>query len=175
MITYVALLRGINVGGKTIKMDALKKAFESCEFENVRTLLASGNVVFESLETNEKVLTKQIEEMLLKTFEFEVSVILRPIKYIQELVESNPFKSIIVTPELRLYVSFLAEGIRGSIEIPYISPQKDFRILSMTGGELFSILEVTGKTTEAMNIIEKKFGKKVTTRNWNTVKKISAV
>jgi uncharacterized protein (DUF1697 family) len=172
--TYVALLRGINVGGKTIKMDALKSAFISLGFQNSKTLLASGNVIFDSEETNEKQLTKLIEEKLQNTFGFEIIIVLRTIDYIRALIDRDPFIKINPSPDLRLYVSFLAEQTRKSIEIPYESPQKDFRIISMTDGELFSVLEVNGKTTDAMNMIEKKFGKKVTTRNWNTVKKIGA-
>lgn len=67
---YVAFLRGINVGGHgLIKMIDLKKAFEKMGFENVRTLLASGNVVFESEQTDNKALTTEIESFLKKAFE----------------------------------------------------------------------------------------------------------
>ena len=59
---YVAFLRGINVGGHVlIKMADLKKAFEMMGFENVRTILASGNVVFEYDQTDKKALTKKVE------------------------------------------------------------------------------------------------------------------
>ncbi len=69
MTRYVAFLRGINVGGhQPVKMEELKKAFESMGFQNVKTLLASGNVLFETPETGADNLIKQIEGKLEKEF-----------------------------------------------------------------------------------------------------------
>lgn len=175
MTDYVALLRGINVGGKTIKMHDLCSVFESLGFENIKTLLSSGNVIFSSKELDSKILTHQIEQALEKTFGLAISITIRPTDYIKELVNSNPFKTITITPDVRLYVTFLKENTKKSIVIPYESPQKDFRILSMTSDELFIVLTGNGKTTDAMDFLEKKFGNTITTRNWNTVKKISLV
>lgn len=173
MNSFVALLRGINVGGKIVKMDVLKKAFESAGFQNVRTLLASGNVVFESEQTDDNILQKILEEKLASVFGFEISLVLRPQDYIQEIVKSEPFKKIAVNPQTRLYVSFLAPKTKSQIVIPYESADKSFQIISMTHDELFSVLTVGAKTTDAMTFLDKKFGKKITTRNWNTVLKIS--
>lgn len=175
MNRYVALLRGINVGGKTVKMDALKKAFESLGCQNVRTLLASGNVVFSATETDEKKLHTLTEEKLQEEFGFEIAIILRPLEYIQELVTSEPFKKIAVDRQTRLYVSFLAPKTRSQLTIPYQSADKSFQIISMTKDELFSVLHVGAKTTDAMTFLDKKFGKKITTRNWNTVVKIAKI
>lgn len=173
MIKYVALLRGINVGGKTIRMGDLKTVFDSLGFTEIKTVLASGNVVFSSKETDTVLLTKEIEQALAKTFGFSVSVTIRTADYIVELVKPNPFKSITVTPDVRLYVTFLKENTKSTLVIPYESPRKDFQIISITSDELFSILFLGAKTTDIMEFLDKKFGKTVTTRNWNTVKKIS--
>lgn len=171
----MVFLRGINVGGKTIKMNLLKKAFESLKFKDVKTFIASGNIVFASDETDEQRLIHSIEEKLQQTFGFSISVIIREVDYLHELVTSDPFKHIHVTPNLRLYVTFLGDNAKKSIDLPYVSPNKDFQIISMTDSELFSVLEVDGKTTDAMKLIEKTFGKNVTTRNWNTVKKLASI
>jgi uncharacterized protein (DUF1697 family) len=170
---YVSFLRGINVGGKTVKMDKLKSVFESLGFTDVKTLLASGNVIFLSEETDAKILNKKIEAALHEAWGFDISVTNRTIKYIQELIESNPFKTITDDAGIRLYVTFLKEDNRSNLVIPYESPKKDYRIVSATGDEVFMIVEADGKTTDAMDFLDKKFGKKVTTRNWNTVVKIS--
>src|SRR5579862_9205844 len=107
---YVALLRGINVGGnKKVPMVELKKVFEDSGFSDVRTLLNSGNVVFSSTEKDVRVLTDKIEIRLEKEFTFHISVIVRTSDAIQSLVESDPFESIIVTSETRLYVTFFSE------------------------------------------------------------------
>ncbi len=173
---YVAFLRGINVGGHVlIKMIDLKKAFEKMGFENVRTLLASGNVVFESEQTDKKALTTEIESLLKKAFEKDISVILRSLDDLKKLQSSEPFKGIKVTPSIRLYVTFLSEKARlHTITIPYTTLQKEFRILHATHMEVFSVLDLSiGKgTPDAMNILEKEFGSNVTTRNWNTILKV---
>ncbi|MDQ3019876.1 MAG: DUF1697 domain-containing protein [Bacteroidota bacterium] len=171
MVKYSAFLRGINVGGNNpVKMDDLKKLFEAIEFKNIRTVLASGNVLFETKQANTLILTKKIEENLKKKFGIEISVIVRSIEELQFLSDMNPFKEINVTPQTRLYITFLPEKPKNKMKIPYESPDKNFKILRVTDKEIWSILTVTeGKTVELMDIIEKEFGKKVTTRNWNTI------
>jgi len=173
---YIAFLRGINVGGHVlIKMADLKKAFEKMGFENVRTLLASGNMVFESEQTDKKALTKEIESELKKAFKKDISVILRSLDDLKKLQSSEPFQGIKVTPSIRLYVTFLSEKARPrTITIPYTSPQKEFSILHATPMEVFSVLDLSkGKgTPDVMNILEKEFDSNVTTRNWNTVLKV---
>ncbi len=176
MVRYVAFLRGINVGGHAIiKMADVKKAFEKMGFENVRTLLASGNVVFESEQRDKKALTEEIEAELKKAFKKDISVTLRSLDDLKKLQSSDPFKGIKVTPSIRLYATFLPEKARPrTITIPYTSPQKEFSILHATPMEVFSVLDLAkGKgTPDIMNILEKEFGSNVTTRNWNTILKI---
>lgn len=173
---YIAFLRGINVGGHgLIKMADLKKAFEKLGFENVRTLLASGNVVFESEQRDKKALTEEIESRLKKAFKKDIRVILRSLDELKKLQSSEPFKGIKVTPNIRLYVTFLSEKAGPHpMTIPQTALQKEFRILHATPLEVFSVLDLSkGKgTPEAMNILEKEFGSNVTTRNWNTVLKV---
>src|SRR6266481_4937729 len=90
--TYVALLRGINVGGhKLIKMDRLRKAFEGLGFADVATYVQSGNAVFKAPAKAEQGLPKRIEEMLLRQFGMTVPVIVRTSEELGETVRSNPF------------------------------------------------------------------------------------
>ncbi len=175
---YIAFLRGINVGGKRqVKMEDLKKDFESLGFTGVQTLLNSGNVIFSSTETNSTVLTQKIEEKLAKTFGWEIGVILRTSDQIQDLINSDPFKDISITPETRLYVTFLSEKPRSNLKIPHDPPDKSFRIIHLTDSEVCSVvlLSTDKNTTDLMKFLEKEFGKKVTTRNWNTIIKIAEV
>jgi len=175
MIKYVALLLGINVGGnRKVPMGDLRKMFEDMEFENVKTLLNSGNVVFESSDSNIERLKEKIKTGLKKTFGFEVFIILVFIKKLQKLVAKDPFKNISFTPNTRLYVTFLSEKLHSSLKIPYESQDQGFKILEIVDNAVISVLELSeeNKTTDAMNILGKEFGKKITTRNWNTVKKI---
>ena len=172
MTDYAAFLRGINVGGhKPMPMEKLKKAFESLQFKNVQTLLASGNVMFKAPSTSTAVLEKKIEDSLKKTFGHEIGVLVRTIEELQRLSESQPFKGIMVTRQTRLYVTFLSEKSKSSLKIPYASPDKSIRILRASVCEVCSILVLSlkSRTVDLMNILEKEFGHTVTTRNWNTI------
>jgi uncharacterized protein (DUF1697 family) len=176
MPKYVALLRGINVGGhKPVPMDRLRRAFEALGFRNVKTLLASGNVLFETPSTNAAALVKKIEAKLEQTFGHEIGTIVRTLGELQKLAGLDPFKGIKVTPATRLFVTFLSEEPNSSLTIPYVSPDKNFRILRVTGGEVCSVLVVgpqLAKNMHWMGMLEKEFGKKITTRSWNTVVRV---
>ncbi len=172
---YAALLRGINVGGnKKVPMADLKKHLEKAGYTNVKTLLASGNVLFDADEKVAAKLRAALEELLRKKFGFPIPVILRTVDELKALEKTNPFKGIAVTPETRLYVTFLSDKPNHSLKIPYESPEKDLRILRVTDGEVISVFLVTENygTTDGMAVIEREFGKNVTTRNWNTVLKL---
>src|SRR5258708_35538765 len=95
IIRHIAFLRGINVGGKkVIKMEDLRRVFESLRFKNVRTFIASGNVIFDSPELDRKALSKKIERALFKAFSHRVPAVLLTAREVQEIVRRNPFKSI---------------------------------------------------------------------------------
>lgn len=173
---YIALLRGINVGGnKKVPMVELKKAFESLGFHEVKTLLNSGNAVFSTSESDVSKLKKIIEEELEKSFGWHIDTFIYPQESLQQMVKKDPFAQIVVTTQTRLYVSFIPENTISNLEIPYESPEKNFKILQVSEIAIFSVLILSEKynTTDAMKIIGKEFGKNVTTRNWNTVIKLA--
>ncbi len=174
MTTFVALLRGINVGGnKKVPMADLKKLLTKLGFENVSTLLNSGNASFDAKISDAKKLTLQLEKALQDFFGFPIPVIVRTKKELEALKKADPFKGIKVTADTRLYVTFLTEKPTSKLKIPYVSPGKEFRILQVTSGEVLSVLNVKDMgSVDAMAIVEKEFGKNVTTRNWNTVEKL---
>ena len=170
-----AFLRGINVGGhKPIKMDELKKAFESLGFGNVKTILASGNVVFDVRGSKGADAGRRIENKLKKVFGLEIGVVVRTMKELQRLEETGPFKGIEVTPQTRLFVTFLLEKPTSPLKTPYEPPGTHFKIMRITDTEVCSVLTVVPgiQTTVFMTVLEKEFGKKITTRNWNTVTRI---
>src|ERR1041384_8279930 len=91
MNQYVALLRGINVGGKNlIKMTALKASFEELGFTDVFTYIQSGNVLFSAASSGQAQLTKQIEEALSEAFTYESRVVVRSLKQMKEIVNGAP-------------------------------------------------------------------------------------
>jgi uncharacterized protein (DUF1697 family) len=174
-VRYVALLRGINVGGhKKVPMVDLRKLYGSLGFEDVVTLLNSGNVVFTGGRETEKKLVQRIESAFRKRFGFESRTMVRTMSEIESLIALNPFKRVKVDKNIRLYVSFLREKARSPIKLPYRSPQQNFRILKKTDREVFSVLDVkTARSVDAMAFVEETYGNDLTTRNWNTVQKIA--
>ncbi|MCB2221191.1 MAG: DUF1697 domain-containing protein [Bacteroidetes bacterium] len=171
MNKYVSLLRGINVGGhKKVPMAELKKQYVKLGFKHVKTLLNSGNVVFEG---NDQKLSR-IPDHLEKAFGFEIPVITVPFDQIIKTAENDPFRTIRVTPQTRLYVTFLPNRHNNPIDIPFASKENSFQIIDQTDTLLFSVLDL-GKTgtVNAMNILEKAYGKNITTRNYNTILKIA--
>jgi uncharacterized protein (DUF1697 family) len=174
-ISYAAFLRGINVGGHAlVKAAELMQAFAAMGFENVRTLLASGNVLFDSGQADKKAIAEKIRSGLKHGLRKDVGVAVRSRQDLEILRAADPFKGIDVQPSIRLYVTFLGEKSGPcALELPYSTSSGGVRILRVTATEVFSFVDLSrGKgTPEAMSIIEKEFGVNVTTRNWHTVLK----
>src|SRR5688572_32792507 len=104
---YAVFLRGINVGGnKKVPMAQLKKLLERIGFADVKTLLASGNVLLTSKKENIGALTKRIANAIEKEFGFPVPVLIREITRLEEMAALDPFKGITVTKDIRLYITF---------------------------------------------------------------------
>lgn len=171
MTQYIALLRGVNVSGqKLIKMEVLRKLFSSYGFKNVQTYIQSGNVIFESEETDANILATTIRKNLLGSLGFNISIIVRTVSHFKELVESNPFES--YTEDVKLYVSFLTEDT-SEFTFPIIYEKDNIELIEKRGVEIFSVGGKYGNRYGFPNMyIEKKLKIDATTRNWNSVTKI---
>jgi uncharacterized protein (DUF1697 family) len=175
---YIAFLRGINVGGhKLIKMEALGKIFEGFGLQNVKTVIASGNVMFEAVRKSEAVLARQIEKGLYQELGYEVDVMLRALPEIEEMIRENPFEGVKPSDDVKMYVTFLAQERAFQLKFPFKSPKKDFEILSKAGREVFSLSFrlADGHSGNSAGFIEKTLKIPATTRNWNTLLRISAL
>jgi uncharacterized protein (DUF1697 family) len=168
MAKYAAFLRGINVGGRTMKMDALRSALEAAGNTNVKTLLASGNIVLESSELDQARLQAKIEKTIKDAFGFDVRVIVRSAKGIRALVNSEPFKGVKVTPGTRLFITFLSAPPKSKITA--VGGENGIR--AVTKGHVVSELGAKDSTLDHMDLLVKEFGADITTRNWNTILKI---
>jgi uncharacterized protein (DUF1697 family) len=174
MIKYIAFLRAINVGGKNlIKMDDLKKVFESLGFKNVATYIQSGNVMFESSTTNETTLAKKIENLLHKNLSDNVLVFIRKFEQLKSIVENDPFTKLTFEVPTKLYVTFLKDELKQKPKLPYLSAKKDVKIIQINNREIYCIpLEINGSYGFPNLFIEKEFRIKATTRNWDTIIKV---
>ncbi|PKL84011.1 MAG: hypothetical protein CVV24_02125 [Ignavibacteriae bacterium HGW-Ignavibacteriae-3] len=173
-IKYLALLRGINVGGKNlIKMDELRRLFETVEFENVRTYIQSGNVLFESTEMNDKIIAAKLEAALKKHLGEVIPVFIRTADELGAIAKLNPFKKITTASSTKLYVSFLNDELKKKPELPHISPKNDVEIIEIRKREVYSLTkEIKGRSGFPNNFVEKEYAIPATTRNWSTVCKL---
>lgn len=170
----IAILRGINVGGKRkILMTDLKSMFESMNFSNVRTYIQSGNVIFDTNETwDNSELSQKIKEGITKQFGFDVPVILRSSKDLHEAISSNPFYND-DTHVNHLHLTFLSENPthdnRKQAELYDYQPYR-FEIVN---SNVFIYCEGKYHESKLTNaFFESKLKVRATTRNWKTVLKL---
>ncbi len=155
-------------------MADLRKELNELHFENIKTLLNSGNVLFDTNEKEIHGLEEKIEKQLAKSFGFPIPVILKKRNELIQLVDKDPFKNISVHKDIRLYVSFLKHSPANNLPLPYTTKDNAFKILSVENKTIISVLDLSvSSTTIGMEELEKHFGKNITTRNWNTIGKIT--
>lgn len=173
--TYVALLRGINVGGRhKVPMAELRHEMENMGFEDVTTLLNSGNVIFTTDQAPESAIGDKISNRLEAKSGFPIPVVVVKHDEIKALVTDQPFKNIEIINDIRLYVSFLKKSPEINLDLPWVSEDKSFRITDTNGRAICSVLDLSvTQTPRGMESLEKLFGKDITTRNWNTIIKIA--
>ena len=173
MTTYVALLRGVNVGGhRRVPMDVLRGLVVSIGHGDVITYIASGNVVFDSPKRATRALAHEIELGLLEAFGFEVDVAVRSAAEMAGIVGGNPFLGAGAAPKA-LYVAFARDPIGGtdrSIDRSYLPDELslDRFVIYLHRPDGF------GRTTRLTDaFLARLAGSPVTTRNWNTVTKLA--
>ena len=174
MTSYVALLRGINVGGKNpIKMLALKACFEDSGFENVSTYIQSGNVLFESVAGHAGGLTLRIEEMLADAFDYVPTVVVRNRTQMRAIVERAP-KGFGAEPKTYRYdVIFLKEPLTANAAVKQL-PANPAVDQTHAGTGVLYVSRLTAKATQSRlnRIISSPIYPSVTIRNWNTTTKL---
>ena len=170
---YVALLRGIGPTNPNMRNEKFREVFRGLGFDNVQTVITTGNVLFESPSRAVKTLESTIEEAMEDQLGFFSTTIIRSHQQLQRLVDSNPFGRTKDEPTTRLNVTFLKKKQKTDLRFPYRVKDKGYSVVGMNGREVFSVIDLTGATTpDVMAWIEKQFGKEVTTRTWKTVGRI---
>lgn len=174
--TYLALLRGINVGGKNkLPMKDLKELFVEAGSESVRTYIQSGNVVFDATAAVAKRIPEHIPALIQERFGLRTPVIVRTAEDLAAVVANNPFLKA-GAPEDELHVYFLADEPSASrIEAldPARSPGDEFAV---KGREVYLRLPNGMARTKLTNdYIDRKLATTSTGRNWRTVTKLHAL
>ncbi len=171
--TYIALLRAINVGGHSVKMENLRQLFTDLGFSNVRSYIQSGNIFFESDEADRQKLTDKIQNYLLEKLGYAVDTILLTIPELEEILALDPFKGIKLTDDRRFYIIFLAIPLPKDFLLPYKSEKGDFEILSATPLAAFTLLTlINDRPSNPGAFIEKKLKIRTTARFFHTTIKL---
>jgi len=154
------------------KMPELKQAFESAGFTDVKTILASGNVAFNARATSATSLQRKAEGAMLERLGQAFLTIVRPMDMLGEMLASDPYRAFRLEPAAKRIVTFLRDRPTAKLRLPI--ERDGARILSMTEREVFSAyMPPTPKGPVFMVLLEKAFGKEVTTRTWDTVAKVT--
>ncbi|MBI4920889.1 MAG: DUF1697 domain-containing protein [Devosia nanyangense] len=175
MTRYAAFLRGVNLGKRTVKSAELKAAFEALGLENVKTLLASGNVLFDAKAGKD--LQARIEAGLETQVGFAVGTVLRSIDELRAMASADPFDGRTEDVGQKLYVMLFAEPLPKTLALKGVAGDYDV----IPGGEreiyLIGYRKPDGTySAGGLLLIEKQLpkGRLVTTRNWNTILKAIA-
>jgi len=170
---YAAFLRGINVGGKNkIKMEALRELFAALQFENVKTYINSGNVIFETAETDDNALAAKIEQAIQIEFLLNIKVMVRTIAEIEEIIKNNPFAGQFENDK-DLHVLFLGEELPEEKREMLLEHNNENEMFAVRGREIFWLLR--GSVLDSLlakDYVGKKLKTPATARNWRTVNKI---
>ena len=171
---YVALLRGINVTGKNmIKMETLRETFSALGFENVKSYINSGNLIFETAKTDGGKLANKIHDAIQKDFSFDISVMVRTMAEIEEIVAWNPFAGQFESHK-DVHVFFLNDNLTGEQEALLLAQGNKNEIFAILGRHVACLLKIhITDSAVGKGFIDKKLKVAATGRNWRTVKKIT--
>jgi uncharacterized protein (DUF1697 family) len=166
---YAAFLRGVSP--MNAKMPALVKAFEAAGFADVRTVLSSGNVVFSAPASREEDLEREAEAAMRKQLGDAFPTIVRPVEALRRMLASDPYQDFRPEPRAKRVVTFLRRRTTAALELPV--ELHGARILLVQGGVAYSDYLPGPRGPVFMTLIEKTFGKEVTSRTWDTVRKVA--
>lgn len=174
MNKFICLLRGINVSGKNIiKMDSLKQAFIDLDFDNVKTYIQSGNIIFTSKLSNECDLEILINKKISQEFNLNIPVLVITENTLKEVIQENCYIKDASLETSKLHVTFISQKPKST----------DIATLNLLdfGNDQFKITQNViylycingyGNTKLTNTFFEKKLKVNCTTRNWNTTVKL---
>jgi uncharacterized protein (DUF1697 family) len=170
MPRFVAFLRGVSP--LNAKMPELKAAFESAGFGNVRTVLSSGNVIFDANELDQRVLERQCEAAMAAALGRSFLTIVRSCEQLTTLLADEPYTRHGIPAHAKRVISFLRDAAAPRVALPLA--QDHASVFCVSGRDVFTAYVPTDKGPVFMQLIERAFGTQVTTRTLDTVAKCAA-
>jgi uncharacterized protein (DUF1697 family) len=153
------------------KMPELKRCFEAAGFTEVKTFLSSGNVVFSARASSEASLERKAETAMKDRLGRPFLTIVRSLDALRAILASDPYEAFRLSPGAKRIVTFLRKRPEVKLALPI--ERDGARILSLEGSDVFSAYLPSPRGPVFMTLIEKTFGEEVTTRTWDTVKKVA--
>ena len=171
---FVALLRGVNVGGNNmISMRSLKESFETMGFANVSTYINSGNIIFQSKESDPRKLERKIEKMLSSEYQLDSKVVIRSLSEMEKLVQALPGKWN-DDSDFRYNVIFLRHSIDSEKILDELPANSDIEeVLYRPGALLWSLQASEATRSKFAKLASRKIYKDMTIRNLNTTRKLN--
>ncbi len=174
MARYLALLRGVNVGGVVLKMEDFKRILEYIGFTGVATYIQSGNALFESKEVNKRKMEAEIAQEIRNEIDREVVVIVKSAEEMRRIAESHPLAGL--GDPKNLYVTILSHDPAKPDVETLMETMNEVDRHEVVGRVVYSYYgEGYGNSKRSNNFIEKILKVSATTRNWTTVRKLAEI
>lgn len=154
------------------RMPQLQRCFEEAGFQRVRTVLSSGNVVFDSRALAQATLERRAEEAMERSLGRAFRTTVRSVEFLQALVASDPFRPFHLPPEAKCVVSFLRRPREAALRLPI--ERRGASILKIQGTEVLTAYLPSTEGPVFMQLLETTFGKDITTRTLDTIRKCAA-
>lgn len=170
---YAAYMRGLNLGKRNVKMDALKAIFVKLGFKNVESFIASGNIVFETAAKADAAIEKRVEAALHKALGYDVATFVRDFDELAAIGKAMPFKGIVDAPTY--VVGFLHAPLdaAGKKRFMGLAAKEDW--FAVSGREVYWHSTIgQGESKFSANVFDKALGVQSTWRNLRTVRKMVA-
>ena len=173
MTRYFAFLRAINVGGHTVKMEALRAVFAEFGFSGVETFIASGNVIFETEKENGAGLEKRIETGIAETLGFPPVVFLRTLPELTNIAARQPFRADQHAQATAFNVAFLKEAPPAAVVDRLMALQNEIDSFAVVGREMYWLCKVRQSESKFANtVLEKALGQPATMRQVSTMQRL---
>lgn len=171
---YVALLRGVNVGGNTkVNMAELRASCERLGFENVKTYINSGNVIFDAVDVRADKLALMVHDVIVEDFDLNVSVMVRSVDELQRVIANNPFDGQFENHK-DMHVFFLTDKLPDDKVELLLAQNSDEQLIAVDGRTVYCLLRISVvDSTLGKGFLDRKLKVPATARNWRTVKTLA--
>ncbi len=174
MPLYIAFLRAINVGGHTVKMDQLRRHFETLGFNGVETFIASGNVVFASPARDTGALETRIATHLEKKLGYEVATFIRTEDELARVAAHEPFSKTLMERAFGLNIAFLSQELDAAARRKLLALKTEIDDFATHEREVYWLCRTRqGESTFSNAVLEKTLGIRSTLRGVNTIRKMA--